>query len=261
MIQNMDDLWASYTIEEQDETSKRIARIMVEPLKGNIKPNEKQTLKVTIKTEILGNIRIPLFIKVEGHDKPHRLTILAQSVGPIVTVDPRDLLDFSDVTVLHDEVRKLTIYNDSEIKAEYTTFTRSKNSIWRIEPRHGELQPEEHKTIDVTCTADECQKFSDSLHFVICDGMDFEIQLRARGIGSTLFCKTNYSLVDFGTNYTNTNKVIEFFFENRGRKSQKITWTREFKAGSRKKKEIEPSVVSPTKKPGDVSLISMTLLL
>jgi len=48
--------------------------------------------------------------------------------------------------------------------------------------------------------------------------MDLEVQLRARGIGSTLFCKDDLSLVDFETRYTEDLVVKEYFLENRGQK-------------------------------------------
>lgn len=54
--------------------------------------------------------------------------------------------------------------------------------------------------------------------------------LRAKGIGSTLYCKENLNLIDFGTEYTFNNITKEFFLENRGRKQMKIQWVRNAKA-------------------------------
>jgi hydrocephalus-inducing protein len=50
------------------------------------------------------------------------------------------------------------------------------------------------------------------------NGFDLEVALRAKGIGSTLFCKDNMNIVEFGTQYTHNNCTKEFFLENRGRK-------------------------------------------
>jgi hydrocephalus-inducing protein len=62
-------------------------------------------------------------------------------------------------------------------------------------------------------------KFIDTLHIIINNGVDLEVVLRAKGIGSTLYCKTNLNNgVDFGTEYTHSNITKEFFLENRGRK-------------------------------------------
>jgi hydrocephalus-inducing protein len=56
--------------------------------------------------------------------------------------------------------------------------------------------------------------------------MDLEVNLKARGIGSTLFCKQGLSTIDFGTEYTYKNIPKQFFLENRGRKQMKIEWQR-----------------------------------
>jgi hydrocephalus-inducing protein len=50
------------------------------------------------------------------------------------------------------------------------------------------------------------------------NGVDLEVALKAKGVGSTLFCKDNLNLIDFGTEYTHNNITKEFFLENRGRK-------------------------------------------
>ena len=84
-----------------------------------------------MKTEILNSIRIPLYIKVEGYHIPFMVTILANSIGPIVSVNKSEL-DYNNVDVLKDYIEKLTIKNESEINAEYTAFTKNKESIWKV---------------------------------------------------------------------------------------------------------------------------------
>ena len=59
------------------------------------------------------------------------ITILANSIGPIVSVDKVEL-DYSNVEVLKDYIEKITIRNESEINAEYTAFTKNKESIWKV---------------------------------------------------------------------------------------------------------------------------------
>lgn len=87
------------------------------------------------------------------------------------------------------------------------------------------LQPDDERQIEVVCNADEVQKFQDTLHIIINNGVDLEVALRAKGIGHTLYCKnlsSPVSTVDFGTEYTHQNVTKEFFLENRGRKQMKI---------------------------------------
>ena len=184
---------------------------------------------MTLKTEILSNIRIPLYIKVEGYHIPFMVTIMATSIGPIVSVNKTEL-EYDNVEVLKDYVQKLSIKNESKIPAEYTAFTKNKESVWKVIQRHGILNPDEEKELDVVCNADEVQKFQDTLHIIINNGLDLEVALRAKGVGSTLYCKENLNLIDFGTEYTFNNITKEFFLENRGRKQMKIQWVRNAKA-------------------------------
>jgi hydrocephalus-inducing protein len=119
---------------------------------------------------------------------PVLLTLMAESIGPIVDVDKKEI-DFNAVDVLKDVPEKLTIKNASQIDAEYTAFTKQKESIFKVVQRHGILKPGENKVIEVICNADEVQRFQDTLHIIINNGSDLEVNLKARGVGSTLFCK------------------------------------------------------------------------
>jgi hydrocephalus-inducing protein len=221
-------------------------------------------VNITLKTEILSTIRIPLYIKVEGYHIPFMVTILATSIGPIVSVNKHEL-DYNNVEVLKDYTEKITIKNESKIPAEYTAFTKNKESIWKVIQRHGVLKPDDEKEIEVVCNADEVQKFSDTLHIIVNNGVDLEVALRAKGVGSTLFCKDNLNTVDFFTRYTHDNCTKEFFLENRGRKQIKIQWVRTTKIDRKnqlknKGKEESKGGESPTKKSGtannDASVVS-----
>ena len=150
---------------------------------------------------------------------------MADSIGPRVTVNQTEM-DFGTVEVLNDYTQTLVITNSSKINAEYTAFTKLKVSVWKVIQRHGILKPDESKEVEVVCNADECMRFNDTLHIIINHGIDLEVALRAKGTGSTLFCKDNLNTIDFGTEYTHSNITREFFLENRGRKPQKITWSR-----------------------------------
>jgi hydrocephalus-inducing protein len=146
-------------------------------------------------------IRVPLDIKLEGVPVPVRLQLLANSIGPIVAVDREDI-DYGNVEVLKDYTEKIRIKNKSQIDAEFTAFTKNKESIWKVVQRHGILKPDEEKVVDVVCNADEVQKFQDKLHIIINNGVDLEVNLQAKGTGSTLYCKQDLRNIDFGTEYT-----------------------------------------------------------
>jgi len=88
------------------------------------------------------------------------------------------------------------------------------------------LKSDEEKTIEVVCNADDVTRFADTLYIVVNNGRDLEVALKARGNGSTLYCKEDLRQIDFGTEYTYKNVPRQFFLENRGRKQMKVMWVR-----------------------------------
>ena len=232
-LKNTDYLEAKFEIQTQEENYKRVGIFKADQESGIIPPRSTIKLQITLRTEMItNNVRIPMTIKVEGLP-PFMLNILANSTGPKVEYD-HDELNFGSVEVLHDVIKPLKITNVSRIPAEYTAFTKNKISIWKVVQRHGILQPDESKTLEVVCNADECQRFNDTLHIIVNNGVDLEVGLIARGVGTTLACKENLKEISFGTKYTHSNETLEFFLENRGRKPQKIQWTRVNKPNERK---------------------------
>lgn len=69
------------------------------------------------------------------------------------------------------------------------------------------------------------------------DGKDKDVVLKAKGIGSTIYSDDNLEQLDFGNIYTFKTAVKEIFIQNRGRKSQKITWQRKKLLDKKKSKE------------------------
>ena len=85
----------------------------------------------------LGEITLPLHINIVGtnNNQPHLLNICANSDGPKVAVTPEEI-DFGQVEVLKDFTQKVTIVNNSKIKAEFHAFTRQKVSIFKPKIKH-----------------------------------------------------------------------------------------------------------------------------
>ena len=166
------------------------------------------------------------------------MLILASSGGPDVKLDKNEL-DFGQVAVLKNHPESFTISNVGQIDAEYTAFTKNKESIFKVIERYGVIKAKEEKTITVNCIADEVQRFQDTLHIIVNNGMDVEVQLRAKGVGNTLFTKESMSVIDFGTEYTHKHVPRQYFLENRGRKPMKIMWVRQNKMDRKKKGQNE----------------------
>jgi hydrocephalus-inducing protein len=92
----------------------------------------------------LGEITLPLNINIIGtnNNQPNLLNICANSDGPKVVVTPEEL-DFGQVEVLKDYFLKVTVVNNSKIKAEFHAFTRQKVSIFKPKVKHAFLEPGE----------------------------------------------------------------------------------------------------------------------
>jgi len=89
--------------------------------------------------------------------------------------------------------------------------------------------------------------------------MDVEVQLRARGVGNTLYTAVKMEEIDFGTEYTYKTVPRQFFLENRGRKPMKIVWVRQNKLDRKKKnaadlaKQTASDAAAVMKRTGSVS--------
>lgn len=209
----------------QSEESKILATYTVSPETDVIAERDTKEVQVTLTTIKRGDINLPMHINIVGtnNSQPIILNICAVSVGPPVKVTPEEL-DFGQVEVLKDYTQKVTIVNASKIPAEFYTFTKQKISIFKPLIKHAVLKPEEKMEVEVVCNADDSSKFSDILHFVVKDGTDKDVVLKAKGTGSTIYCVENLEYLNFETIYTFKTVVKEIFIQNRGRKSQKITW-------------------------------------
>ncbi|EGR28756.1 hypothetical protein IMG5_169530, partial [Ichthyophthirius multifiliis] len=226
---NNSNLQAKFEVQEQKVESKILASYEVEPSSGIIKPGEVFTIQVKLVTNRLGDITLPLAIVIIGSNNnlPQIINIIAQSVGPKVLVGEQlREIDFGNVQVLQEYSQKITITNRSKIEADYRAFTKNKVSIFKPIQKYGILKPEESMDVEIICCADDSIKFQDMLHFVIKDGMDIDVVLKAKGVGSTIFCKDDITNVNFKTLYTHHAEYQEIFVENKGRKPQKLTWQR-----------------------------------
>jgi hydrocephalus-inducing protein len=118
------------------------------------------------------------------------------------------------------------IKNKSSIQAEFHAFTKKKPSPFKPIQKHGILKPEEEMNIEVVCNADEATKLLDVLHFVIKEGEDKDVILKAKSVGHTIFWKENLEQINFGVIYTHRSKIHNILIENKGNKSQTLTWAK-----------------------------------
>jgi hydrocephalus-inducing protein len=224
---NTSPLPARYKVLPQSPDTQMTAKIHTDNEEGIIPAYDQVVLKVTLTTLTINpDIQLDLGIKIiANEDKPLLVKLKANSCGPKVIVR-ETFIDFKDVTVLEDNYAKIHIDNCSNIKADFYAFTKQKDSIFKPIQRHHHLDAHSSMEIEIVCNADDTRLFNDTLHFVIKEGMDKEVKLRAKGVGKTIFCKENLDKIDFGTQYTFKQQTKEIFIENKGRRDQTLEWVR-----------------------------------
>ena len=238
VLTNNSDLKAKFNVEPQEENSKRIAEYTVTPSKGEIEPHSKRELSVKLEAQMRNGITVPMYIDVSSKVTHERILIKADVLGPQVTVDPL-MKEFKEVVVLTEAKEKITVHNNSEIPAKYTAFTRNKNSIFHVEQRTGNLQPDEKKELTIVCCPDDADTFEDILYVDICEGLHSEVKLKAKAVGTSISVPQYQSeftevqgkritmyKVPFGTQYINCDAIKTINIENLGRKKQLLKFDR-----------------------------------
>ena len=234
---NESDLPAKFEVAPQTKESEILAAYTVDKQSGVIMPNREEILKVTLETRKLREIRLPLSVHIIGNTNlPFAINIVANSKGPIVEIMEKEL-DFGNVEVLKDWIKTLRVRNKSPIKADFHVFTKTRNSIFKPLQKEGVLEANGSIDIQVLCSPDDNVTFQDVLHFVIKEGVDMDIPLKAKGIGSTIYSKEDLKNISFGLQYTFKYDHREIFVENKGRRPQKLSWQQ--KRTETRKKEVK----------------------
>ena len=204
-----------------------------------------EIIQVTLKTKFKDPmILLPMEIQILGEPTSKKINIISNSIGPVVELKHKKELEFnkgSNIQVLKDYSAFCRLHNKSPIIADFHCFTRDPNSIFKPRIKRGKIVPEGVVDIEVVCQADDIGNFSDVLHFVIQEGEDIDVQLKARATGSTIWCSQNIEQngIDFGTQFTYKNATEEIFVENKGARVQFLTWQRKPEAGKVAKQVVE----------------------
>ena len=73
----------------------------------------------------------------------------------MVHVMPLDM-DWGQIPVLVDSPKTVRLSNESLIPAKFTAHMTRPNTVWRVEPDHGEIPPEEQMDLTITACLDDC---------------------------------------------------------------------------------------------------------
>jgi hypothetical protein len=209
---------------EQDQHSKALGSYEPDTFKGTIDPNSEQCIPIQLVCEKLGNVNLPVFVRISGSDKPPLVvTLVAVARGATVELD-QDRINWGNVTCLTDTPRFLTLHNTALIPARFRAFVSGQRSNFSVDFVEGVMPPGASQKLTLTACLDDTINHKDTLSVLIEEGEHLQIPLLARGIGTTLACDRPLENVEFGPQFTARPADITFFLENKGRRVQSISW-------------------------------------
>jgi len=226
LVNTSNELCAKFAVVPQEQSTKAVAEFYAEPSEGSIPAGEEGTVTIRLVCVKLGQFRLPLSVTVAGSVlPPMQATITATVTGPRVVIEPSEIVNWGNTDCLLDAPRQLTLTNESDIPAPFKAFVKNARSKYRLDIREGVLAPRESSSLTITANLDDTIVHKDSLHLIITEGDNLVLPLVAKGIGTTMFCHEDLSIIDFGSKFTSFMFERKVTLENKGRRSQTLTWT------------------------------------
>ncbi|CAK9097734.1 Hydrocephalus-inducing protein (Protein Hy-3) [Durusdinium trenchii] len=250
VLNNTSALPAKFQIMPQEETTRAIAEFEPDQSFGSVPPASSHVLTFTLTSQVIGTLQIPITIRILGQSSARNLILIANTIGPIVNVEP-SVVDWGNSHCLEPITRSVLVTNNSVIPASIRCIMKSKNSLWTLSPKAMELPPHGSANLNMTLTIDEVAKMTDTVHVIVHESNDVAVTVRAKGIGTPVMCREpllclkrpvcgfrtakggrileglrlamlklqrlRLEVIDFGTQYTTQTHSKEFVIENRGK--------------------------------------------
>jgi hydrocephalus-inducing protein len=222
-----DTVRTKFEILPQSSHSKSVATFEAEPAIAFIEPGDSIAVKIRLIAEKLGVSKIPIQIQVAGSLEPPLQAALAfNCIGPRIVVDKNEL-KWGNVECLKDDKRQLVIKNDSLIPASMNFFLKVAKTSFRLPFREVVLEAQESIVMDLTSNVDDTIVHKDELHIIVTDSDNLMVPLIARGTGTTMYCKQDIQVIDFGPQLTDTGFEARITLENKGKRPQQLKWINE----------------------------------
>ncbi|KAJ1558923.1 hypothetical protein HK096_003058, partial [Nowakowskiella sp. JEL0078] len=238
-LRNETDFPAKYELQSQEETAKAVYAYKSTNGSGIIDPHSRIEINLEIQMKRLGRVNFPVFIKIFGQEEILAVEIYSRGIGPNVIISTSEL-NWGKINVLKESTLTFTIKNDSPIIANFSCVTVSELSVFRVSPISGAIGHGMTATFHVSAFLDDCLKFTDILKIGVQSGGVREIQLVAKGQGTTIVFDESLRNIDFENVFSNKECSREYLLTNKGRRSQTVFWTTEEKKVS-KDSPINPS--------------------
>ncbi|KAJ3074073.1 hypothetical protein HDU98_012192 [Podochytrium sp. JEL0797] len=209
-LRNDTPFLAKYELLAQEEAAKSIYSYSSFNGSGVMHPFSTEKIRISVQIKRLGVISFPVFIRVTGNEEiPLAVDISAVGIGPNVLFSSMDL-NWGKIPVLKDTCNTLTLVNESPIAANFNCSTVSEASCFSIEPTSGTIAPGGSIEIRVTAFLDDALKFTDILKVAIQNDGIYEVQLVARGHGSTITFDESLKNIEFADVFSNRECSREF---------------------------------------------------
>lgn len=201
------------------------ATYQVEPAIAVIEPNDSMTVKIRLIAQKLGSFKIPFQVAIAGSQEPPIQASMACSViGPKVKVIQPELR-WGNIECLKDSVQVLTVMNDSLITASMKLFLKMTRSKYDLSVRELVLDPQQSYDLQVTANLDDTVVSKDEIHIMVEESDNIIISLSSKGIGTTMHCQQELTVMDLGVQLTNAVFEKRIVLENKGRRPQQLRWS------------------------------------
>lgn len=235
LVNSTPGIGAKFEFIPQDEYSSVVAKYSAATSSGSLDPESSTNIAVSLCCEKAGNVRLPVYIRIAGAEgSPLSAIIMACGKGPCVILRS-DVVDWGNISCLRNHVKPFEIVNDSTIPANIKTFIKSARSKFSVDVKETIIPPNQTLELQLTANLDDTVSFTEQMHILVTEGKNMMVPLSAHGIGTTMWCETDLGVVDFEHQFTNRECEWKCTLENKGRRSQLLTWTNM----ELKQKEIE----------------------
>lgn len=214
-----------FEISEQPKHTRSVCSYETSPSVAVIEPGDVITVKVRLIGQKLGSYKVPVTINIAGSQEPPMQAVLSfNTVGPRVVVGSTEL-KWGNIECLKDSTRALTLENTGLINANLKLFLKMARSCYRLEVRELVLEAQQSYDLQITANLDDSVVTKDEVHIMVDEGDNLMVPLVAKGIGTTMYCKTPIEVLDLGTQLTNVYFERQIVLENKGRRPQQLRWT------------------------------------
>eukprot|EP01033_Poteriospumella_lacustris_P008315 gene8315-5998_t len=217
-----------FEIAEQPKHTRSVCSYECTPSVAVIEPSDSIIVKVRLIGQKLGAYKVPVTIQIAGSQEPPMQAVLSfHTVGPKVVVMNSTELKWGNIECLKDSTRTMTLMNTGLINANLKLFLKMARSCYRLDVREVVLEAQQTYDVQITANLDDSVVTKDEVHIMVEEGDNLMVPLVAKGIGTTMYCKTPLDVLDLGTQLTNVRFEKQIVLENKGRRPQQLRWFNE----------------------------------